>query len=276
MSQYHCYSSFSRLNGLYMQHHIRASKRLHTIILGVAALASSAVFAQSTLNQAQQAEDKINQDAQSSQKKINRIVDQKDELLGQYRGVLSESENLRIYNKQLTKIVNNQRAEVASINRQLDQLESTNRGVMPMLLEMLDNLDKLVQADMPFDLEARQEKVEELIDMIDRSDVTTAEKYRRIMEAYQFEMQSGREFYEYYAIHPTSGKNVHFLAMGRAVLAYQSVDQSETGWFNPTNRQWEVLGDEYKLPVQTALRMASKQEAPNLVNLPVPAPVKAQ
>lgn len=262
--------------GYYMLFHTRISKRYTGLVLGVFTLASSAVFAQSTLNQAQKAEDQIDKNAQASQKKIDRIVDQKDDLLAQYRQVLSEIDNMRIYNKQLRKVVGSQREEVASINRQLAQLESTNRGVMPMLIEMVDTLEKLVLADMPFDMDKRLATVDKLRDMIDQSDVTTSEKYRRIMETYQYEMQSGREFFTYDSKLPGTSRTVHFVALGRTVLAYQSLDQSETGWFNPQSRKWETLGEEFKLPLQSAIRMANKQEAPNLVKLPVPAPVKAQ
>jgi len=222
------------------------------------------------------AESRINQDATASQQRVTALAEQTSDLLAQFRAVVRETDSLKIYNDSLEKIVTDQRSEVASINRQLEGLEATNRGVVPLMLEMIEMLAQVVESDMPFRLEERRARVERLRDMMDQADVTTSEKYRRVMEAYQGELEYGRTTEAYSEALPTTGQTVEFLRVGRTLLVYQTSDQETTGWFNPATRQYEELPDKYRLEVKEGLAIARNEKAPNLVMLPVPGPEVVQ
>lgn len=217
-------------------------------------------------------ENKINSDAAASQKRITALAQQTSDLLAEYRAVVRETESLKIYNDQLEKVVVDQRDEIVSIDQQLQGLEDTNRGVVPLMLEMIDTLGQIVENDMPFRLEERRARVERLREMMDQADVTTSEKYRRVMEAYQGELEYGRTTEAYSETLPATGQTVEFLRIGRTLLVYQTSDQETTGWFNPTTRQYEELPDRYRLEVKQGLAIARNERAPNLVVLPVPGP----
>ena len=120
------------------------------------------------------------------------LAQQTSDLLAEYRAVVRETESLKIYNDALEAIVQDQRDEVVSINNQLEGLEATNRGVVPLMLEMIEVLGQVVENDMPFRLEERRARVQRLRDMMNQADVTTSEKYRRVMEAYQGELEYGQ------------------------------------------------------------------------------------
>jgi hypothetical protein len=212
----------------------------------------------------------INKAASTSQKRVTRLAQQTADLLAEYRAVVRETESLKIYNDNLEKVVMDQREEVVSINQQLSGLEATNRGIVPLMLEMIDMLDKIVESDMPFRLKERRARVVRLRDMMDQADVTASEKYRRVMEAYQGEMEYGRTTEAYAEALPSTGQTVDFLRIGRTLLIYQSSDQLTTGWFNPTTRKYEDLPDRYRLEVKEGLAIARNEKAPNLVVLPVP------
>ncbi|GAB4181712.1 MAG: DUF3450 domain-containing protein [Wenzhouxiangellaceae bacterium] len=222
-----------------------------------------------------QTESRINTQAQASQERVDNLAEQTNQLLTEYRKVVSETESLKIYNDQLEKIVRSQREELSSIDRQLAELENTNREVVPLMLEMVDALDRLVKGDIPFRLQERTDRVLDMRDLLDTSDVTTSEKYRRLMELYQSELEYGRRTEAYRGNLP-DGQQVDFLRIGRTLLLYQSLDGTSTGWWNPQTRSFEPLGDEYRLTVKEGLAIASNQRAPDLVRLPVPAPVTAQ
>jgi hypothetical protein len=221
-------------------------------------------------------ENGINIAASTSQKRVTSLAQQTNDLLAEYRQVVRETESLKIYNDNLEKVVMDQREEVVSINQQLSGLEATNRGIVPLMLEMIDTLDKIVENDMPFRLEERRARVVRLRDMMDQADVTASEKYRRVMEAYQGEMEFGRTTEAYAEALPTTGQTVDFLRVGRTLLVYQSSDQVTTGWFNPKTREYEDLPKRYRLEVKEGLAIAKNEKAPNLVMLPVPGPEVAQ
>ena len=219
-----------------------------------------------------QAEDAINQQASASQQRVSQIAQQTQDLLAEYRSVVHEAESLAIYNANLEKVLGNQRSEVQSINRQLEGLEATHRGVVPLMLEMIDALERLVAADIPFRIEQRRARVARLAAMMEQSEVTVAEKYRQVMEAYQSELEFGRTTEAYSATLPGTGQTVDFLRVGRTLLVYQASDQSATGWFNPALRRFESLPGRYLLEVKNGLAIARNEKAPDLVVLPVPGP----
>ena len=229
-----------------------------------------------TLKPTVDVESKINVDAAASQKRINTLARQTQDLLAEYRSVVRETESLKIYNDNLERVVTDQRDEITSINSQLEGLESTNRGVVPLMLDMIDALDQIVEADIPFRIEERRARVLRLRDMMDQAEVTASEKYRRVMEAYQSELEFGRTTEAYSDTLPTTGQTVDFLRVGRTLLVYQTSDGVDTGWFNPATREYEALPDRYRLDVKDGLAIARNEKAPNLVMLPAPGPEVAQ
>lgn len=220
-------------------------------------------------------EEQIASNAAQVQAQINEVVDETESLVSDYRVVLGEIDSLQIYNEMLEKTVNSQEAEIANINQQLENLEQTNRDVVPLMIEMAETLPRLVEADIPFRVDERKQRAEVLIDALDRADVTTSEKFRRILEAYQSEIELGRTTEGYRGQLP-DGQRVDFLRIGRTLLFYQSLDGTETGWWNPNSRSFEQLDDRYRLPVSDGLAIAQSQVAPDLVRLPVPAPTEAE
>jgi hypothetical protein len=247
------------------------------LLSGVVAaqLAGAAVQAQN-LDSTVQAEVQINRNSEKSQQRVSTLAEQTEDLLYEYRAVVRETEALKTYNDNLERVVTDQREEVESINRQLAGLEETNRGVVPLMIEMIDVLDRIVEADIPFRIEERRARVTRLRDMMDQAEVTASEKYRRVMEAYQGELEFGRTTEAYSDTLPTSGQTVDFLRVGRTLLVYQSSDGAMTGWFNPVSRAFEGLPDRYRLEVRDGLAIARNEKAPDLVMLPVPGPEVVQ
>lgn len=249
-----------------------------TVVAACAAAVMAGDIHAQTLNSTVQVESRINADSATSQNRVIDIARQTQDLLAEYRSVVRETESLKIYNDNLQRVVTDQRNEVQSINRQLSGLEETNRGVVPLMLEMIDALDRIVEADIPFRIEERRMRVQRLRDMMDQAEVTASEKYRRVMEAYQSELEFGRTTEAYSDTLPTTGQTVDFLRVGRTLLVYQTSDNSETGWFNPSqgSRQFEQLPERYRLEVKEGLAIAKNEKAPNLVTLPAPLPEVAQ
>ena len=112
-----------------------------------------------------------------------------------------------------------------------------------------------------------------LQEMMTRADVTISEKYRRIMEAYQIELENGRTRDSYDGVLTKDGveRTVSFVRLGRISLMYQSLDGAETGYWDAASKQW-VVDNSYAAAVAEARRVAKKDGAPDLLTIPVPAP----
>ena len=174
----------------------------------------------------------------------------------------------------MEELLVSQQAELDSLRDQLDRVEIVTRDVTPLMLRMIGALEAFVELDIPFLMEERNGRVNELRKMMSRSDVSNSEKYRRIMEAYQIENEYGRTIEAYRATLDQGGREttVDFLRVGRIALVYQTLDETEAGVWDQESRSWKPLDpDEYRSAIRQGLRIARKQSAPDLIQLPLPA-----
>ena len=247
--------------------------KLINALLVAGALAATPVLAQDdeVLKPVVDEAAKINESAAKSQEKINGITDQIDSKLQQFKTLMKEIEGLEVYNTQLRKQINNQEQEMADLNAAIDEVSVVERQITPLMMRMIDGLEQFVALDVPFLPEERANRVADLRAMMDRADVAASEKFRRVMEAYQVEMDYGRTMEAYSGIHSINGqeRDVEFLRLGRTALIYQTRDASSQGVWNKQTRQWEELDSGYRTQITKGLRMAKKQLAPDLLMLPV-------
>ena len=232
------------------------------------------VAAQDAINEAAvNAQNQANAAAAQSQESINGLVDQTQELSTQYAQALAELDSFNKYNEQLQEQVNGQQAEVSSIQTQLVEIETTNREVMPLMERMVATLDQFIAADVPFLLEERTNRVRLLQSLMGRADIAISEKYRRILEAYQIELEVGRTLSAYEGIlgSGADARTVQFVQLGRISLMYQTLDGAETGYWDAQAKNW-VVAPQYAEAVKGALSVARQEGAPELLYVPVPAP----
>lgn len=218
-----------------------------------------------------------NQTARESQDRIDNMADDTRDLLQEYRNVLDKLESLRAYNNQLERLSEKQDETLASLNRQLDSVEDTQREIVPFMLRMIEVLGEFISLDMPFLAEERQTRLETLRGMMDRPDVSLPDKYRRIMEAYQVEMEYGRTIEATTSAISINGKQntVDLLRIGRVMLLYQTLDGTRSGYWDKQSTSWKLLPEEYNQSIQKGLHIARKQSPPDLFRIPVFAPAEA-
>lgn len=218
-----------------------------------------------------------NKSAAASQAHIDQLVDQTQSLVTKYSQALATNESLKKYNEQLQIQVNSQKDRIANTQRELGEIDNTQRGVLPLMQNMISTLDQFVQLDIPFLIEERTQRVATLKQMMTRADVSSAEKYRRILEAYQIETEYGRtlEAYDGRLGEGDQAKNVEFLRLGRIALLYQTPDSKETGYWDRDAKKW-VVDNDYSSNTRQAIRIAKKEGAPDLLWVPVHAPTPEQ
>ena len=246
-------------------------KLFNTLLVSTALLSASAFAQEQGLAPAIDTAKEINESAATSQQRIDGITDQIDSKLQQFKTLNKEIEGLNIYNQQLQKQIANQEQEMADLNAAIDEVSVIERQITPLMIRMIDGLEQFIALDVPFLPQERADRIANLKSMMDRADVASSEKFRRVMEAYQVEMDYGRTMEAYTGIHNIDGqeRDVEFLRLGRTALIYQTRDASTQGVWNKQTRQWEELDSSYRTQITKALRMAKKQLAPDLLMLPV-------
>lgn len=213
----------------------------------------------------------INESAADSQQKINSITNKIDSKIQQFKTINKETDGLRIYNTQLDKQIKSQMDEMVALNQSIDEVSVIERQITPLMMRMIDGLAQFVALDVPFLPDERRKRIVGLREMMDRADVSVSEKFRRVMEAYQVEMDYGRTMEAYSGLLTLDNqeRDVDFLRVGRSILVYQTRDASLQGVWNKETKQWESLSSSYRTQVTKGLRMAKKQMAPDLLMLPV-------
>ncbi len=230
------------------------------------------------LDDAVEIRDQANSELTDTQGRVEALSDATDELLTQYQAALRQHESLRTYNRQLDALLAAQEVERVSLEEQVDRVELVSRDVTPLMLRMIDALDAFVSLDVPFLEEERAGRILDLRKLMQRADVTEAEKYRRIMEAYQIENEYGRTIEAYRSTLASEDKEVvvDFLRVGRIALVYQTLDESEAGVWNQDSRRWDPLEGSFRTAIRNGLRIARKQTAPDLIRLPLLAPKRGE
>ncbi len=214
-------------------------------------------------------------EARTSQAKIDRLADETRDLLSDYKTVMKQVDGLKVYNARLERQIANQNARIGDIDTSIAEAAIIQRQIPPLVVRMLDGLDQFVQLDMPFDLDTRMGNIEAVRSNLDRSDVTSAEAFRQVLELYSIELQYGRGIESYSDTIDVDGspREVDVLRIGRVALVYQTTDGAQTGAWNNQTRTWEALSaGEYAAAVRKGVRIAEKTATIELLLMPVAAP----
>ena len=138
----------------------------------------------------------VQQDAtaadREAQVEVDGLADETQDAVGEYRVRVQELDRLRRYNDNLQRTIADQDREKAALARQINDFGDLERGIVPLRIDMVDDLERFVALDVPFRLEQRRANVTRLRDLMDRVDVTIAERYRQVMASYQDEVAVGR------------------------------------------------------------------------------------
>lgn len=257
-----------------MKRCVSTNRRIAAAFLAASIFAiSGSVFAQ-TVDQILQAENRRLQLAQESQERINRIVEGTRSLEDQYRSINKEIDGLKVYNRLMSAQVSGQQAVLDDISLSMEQVDVINRQIFPLMTRMIDGLEQSIQLDVPFLMDERSKRVDTLKATMDRSDVSVAEKFRKVMEAYQIELDYGSssEWYrQTLTLDDGTTRDYNVLRIGRVGLYFQSDDTNITGRWDHEARQW-VVDDSARNEIRKGLRMAKQLIAPELILIPISAP----
>jgi hypothetical protein len=214
--------------------------------------------------------------AQESQVRVDKVVTQTRTMEDQFRANLKEIDGLRIYNKLLELQVENQERVKVDLEQSIANVAIVNRQIVPVMTRMIDSLEQFIALDVPFLNQERTDRVEALKELMSRQDVTVAEKFRKVTEAYQIENDYGRTIETYKDTLDLDGAilELDFLRIGRIALMYQSVDGKISGVWNQDTQSWDDASSQ-RNQIKLGLSIAKKQVPPDLVILPVDSPEAA-
>jgi seryl-tRNA synthetase len=173
------------------------------------------------------------------------------------------------YNTQIEQQLRSQAQEIASLEQQIAGLDATAVDVQAMLQRMFDDLVAFVQSDVPFFKQERDQRIERLTELMQSVEAQPSEKFRRLIEAYQIEMEYGRTMSAYRQT-LDDGRDAEMVRLGRVVLMYRVMEGGEVGYWDNERKQF-VADPGARAAIENALSIAKEEKTPDLISVPVPA-----
>ncbi|WP_413701865.1 DUF3450 domain-containing protein [Psychromonas sp. KJ10-10] len=242
---------------------------LYTLIASIGLLTMVQVNGAS-LNQSESVEKSILSASQQSQKTISSSADLTIEHQNEIKSLQESISQLSVYQKHLNALLASQESELASLDSQLNELGETKQSVVPLMYKMLEQLDTYIENDLPLHKATRTERVNKLKALMVRADIADAEKYRRIMEAYQIELDYVSKLSTY--LGPITVNNIEkqaeILHLGHLSIIARSLDKQTYWVWNNTNKQWENRIENTQ-QLDHAYSVANQQVPPALLALPL-------
>lgn len=212
--------------------------------------------------------------AQAAQDRIDTLSDEIRSNVDAYRALQKEIEGLEIYNAQLLRQIESQETEVGQLEASIENVTLVERQITPLMLQMIDALEQFVTLDVPFLLQERRDRVARLQGLVDRADVSVAEKFRNVLEAYLEELEYGRTVEAWRGTVRVDGteQEVDLLRIGRIGMYYRSLDGRTGGIWDNEARDWVSADAATRRQIDRGLQIARQQAAPDLLRLPVETP----
>lgn len=210
---------------------------------------------------------------QRAQQQVNQVHEKTSDLVAQYQGKLKVVDGLKVYNTLLERQLARQQAEINTLKASIANAVVIERQMVPLMMRMLDSLEDFIALDIPFLLKEREQRVARLRILMERADLTVAEKSRRVFEAFQIENDYGNTLEAYKGKLNLADRtfDVDYLRIGRIALLYRSVGNDRFGRWDGRARRWvETDRSQYRRNIDKGLRIARQEMAPELFSVPVP------
>lgn len=220
------------------------------------------------------AEERRIQQAQQAQDQIDGIVTTTRSRFDEYQGLLKEVDGLVVYNTLLQNQINDQNRALDELRTSIDNVTVVERQILPLMTRMIAGLEQFIELDVPFLLDERRARVARLKQLLNRSDVTAAEQFRNVVEAWQIEVNDyGRNSETYTAAIDIGGtrREVDFLKIGRIALVYLTPDGRTAGAWDQRTRQWVTLDSSYNAEIRLGIETV-RTGSPALFTVPVAPP----
>ncbi|GEA61490.1 DUF3450 domain-containing protein [Vibrio comitans] len=247
--------------------------RMRYLLVAGLSMTSSLAMAneQATLQKSQNIETQITQSAAKTQNRVANSSDKAMQLEADIAGLKQEVHNLSVYNSHLEGLIASQGKELEGFDTQLSQIDDTRQSIVPLMYEMLEGLEKLNAEDRPIRTETRATRLDSLNEMMTQADVSDAEKYRRILEAYQIEMDYGTKMGAYSGTIEVDGKPIiaEQLYIGRVSLVARSNDRQRYWAWDDNSNLWVPQNGSVGREIDKAFDIAAKQASPSLLELPI-------
>ncbi len=211
--------------------------------------------------------------ARSAQAQINQIAEETRRRFDEYQILVKEIEGLRVFNELMQARVDNQNRQLDDLRASIDTVTVIERQVVPLMTRMIDGLENFIELDVPFRQEERRERVAFLRNLLQQADVSTAEQFRFVIQAWQIETDYGLFADTYTGEIEVDGttREVDFLTIGRIGFYYVTPDNALAAAWDQRTGEWRRLTRADAEQIRNGLDVLDTG-SPQLLMLPIAPP----
>lgn len=231
----------------------------------------SGMVAAASIEQSISTEQQTSAAGRQSQQQVDRLARDSEQLLREYQQLMQQGDYQQAYNLELERRLEEQQQELARLQQDIADVQITRLHVMPLLRDMSSGLKQFVELDLPFEQQQRLASVARLEQLLAGSSTSLAEKFRRVLEAWQAESDYSYQLGSWRGevLVQDMPRRVDFLRVGRLALYYQTPDGQQSAWWDRQAGQWQPLASAYNHAIRQGIRLADKQLPPQLLQLPI-------
>lgn len=252
---------------------IKSNARRAMLACAAAALAVTAAMpAQAQLESALSAARQSTASSAAAQRQVNEADDVAGSAVREYRAVLQQLDNTKLFVAQQQIFLDSQTSEINSVRNQLGTVEQIKQGMSPMMLRMTVELEDSIRADVPFRLTERLARVQRVQAALANPAVSPAEQYRQVLNAYKIEATYGYSTESYQGVHPEEpGNVVDFIRFGRTSYIFLDKRDDSAKRYDMGSGSWVQLDEVDTRQLRQTIRVAREQAAPEVIYAPVMA-----
>jgi DNA repair exonuclease SbcCD ATPase subunit len=242
-----------------------------SLLAGAAALVAAGA-ANAQLDQALQVARQSTTAGAQAQEEIDRLADQADNAEREYLALREQIQSQEVFLQQQRVFLRSQDNELTELNRQLERVGNIERDLTPMLLEMFVGLESFIEQDLPFRTAERQARMDRIQETLQDAQVSPAERYRLLLNAYEIEASYGRSLVAYEEEVEIDGvpQAANVLQIGRVALIRDVGGDLEI--LTKANPEWRPVPGSMAADIQRAFRIANEVTTPEVFVAPLPGP----
>lgn len=247
-------------------------KGIRTTLAASAAALVVAGAAHAQLDRALEVARQSTQDGARTQEQINNLADAADNAEREYLAVREQIESQRVFIAQQNVFLRSQENELAGLQSQLERVGNIEVDLAPMMLEMFNALEDFVGSDLPFRMDQRTQRLDNIRDVLGQANVSPAEKYRLLLNAFEIESAYGRSLNAYSEEVMIDGvpQEANILQIGRVAMIRQV--GGDLAIMTNDNQTWRPVPSSMANNVQRAFRIANEVTTPEVFEAPLPGP----
>lgn len=212
----------------------------------------------------------INRQALDAQKSIDQLHDERQRILSRINTIEQDGSAFAVRNIELNNLIDKSRRETAEVDEEIQAVNEIQTGIAELMRSMIATLEKYIDLDFPFQLAQRRAVIDRLNSLLERDDISVAQKYQAVVSAYLDELRFGfsNEVYKDRIDTPGGQRVVEILRLGRAGLWYLTADGALAGYYDLRRRSW-VDRNTDPAQVRLGIRMIRDSLPPTAIDLPV-------